>query len=97
MLSIEFIKEQLAPVFAKHGATKAVLFGSYAKGTATEKSDVDLIVDTELRGFALMELYCDIQDALSGIALDMFARYELIPGGRADLEVQKWGITIYGT
>ena len=95
MLSIEIIKEKLAPVFEKHGATKAVLFGSYAKGTATEKSDVDLVVDTELRGFDLMELYCDIQDALGGIALDMFARYELIPGGRSDLEVQKWGMTIY--
>lgn len=97
MLSVEFIKEQLVPVFEKYGATKAVLFGSYAKGTADEKSDVDLVVDTNLRGLALMELYCDIQDALGGIALDMFARYELIPGGCSDLEVQKWGVTIYAT
>lgn len=38
--------EQLAPVFQKNGVRKAILFGSYAKGTAQPASDVDLWVDS---------------------------------------------------
>ena len=95
MLSIEIIKEKLAPVFESYHVTRAVLFGSYAKGTATPRSDVDLVVDSELRGFKLMELYCAVQDALDGVELDLFARYELKPQGRLDCEVKKWGVDIY--
>lgn len=79
-LSIDSISRVLKPVFDSFDVTKAVLFGSYAKGSATVKSDVDIVVDTDLRCFALMGLYCAVQDALGGIDLDLFTRYELIPG-----------------
>jgi predicted nucleotidyltransferase len=36
----------LLPVFAAAPVYKAVLFGSYAKGQATEKSDVDIVIDS---------------------------------------------------
>lgn len=93
--SISSIEDKLRPVFKKYGVTRAVLFGSYAKGCATPMSDVDIIVDTDLSGFKFMELYCAVQDALDGIALDMFARYELIPGGMADLDISQTGKEIY--
>ena len=38
--SLSELKSILNPVFSEHGVRKAVLFGSYAKGTATEHSDV---------------------------------------------------------
>ena len=38
------LKRVLTPVFDAYGVRKAILFGSYAKGTATEKSDIDLLV-----------------------------------------------------
>ena len=38
--SLPELKSILDPVFSEHGVRKAVLFGSYAKGTATEHSDV---------------------------------------------------------
>ena len=38
--SLSELKSILDPVFSEHGVRKAVLFGSYAKGTATEHSDV---------------------------------------------------------
>ena len=41
MSNIETIKNSLTPVFARHNVKRAVLFGSYAKGTANERSDVD--------------------------------------------------------
>lgn len=45
MLTIETIKNAVAKVGKKYGIKNAYLFGSYAKGTATEDSDVDLIID----------------------------------------------------
>ena len=94
-LSVSYIRTALEPVFQRYGVDRAVLFGSYAKGCATKQSDVDIIVDTDLKGFKLMELYCAVQDALGGIDLDLFARYELIPGGRADWDIAQTEKEIY--
>ena len=52
------LKTILDPVFRKFGVRSAVLFGSYAKGSANPSSDVDLLVDSGLRGlrfFGLLE------------------------------------------
>jgi len=42
MHSLDTIKTCVVEVAKKNGAVLAVLFGSYARGTATERSDVDL-------------------------------------------------------
>ena len=38
------------PIFEQYGVKRAILFGSYAKGKATAKSDIDILVDSGLRG-----------------------------------------------
>ena len=43
---IDEIKNKLKPIFEASPVYKAVLFGSYAKGQATEKSDVDIVIDS---------------------------------------------------
>ena len=56
------------PVAEHYGLRAVYLFGSYARGTATESSDVDLLIDTT--GTALKSLlqvatvYCDLEGAL---------------------------------
>ena len=45
VLSIKIIKERLKPVIEKHGIKDVYLFGSYARGEATSKSDIDLYCD----------------------------------------------------
>ena len=45
MLTIEEIKKTVAEIAPHYNLKKVTLFGSRANGTATEKSDVDLIVD----------------------------------------------------
>ena len=45
MLTIDEIKKAVAKVGKKYGIKNAYLFGSYAKGTAKEGSDVDLLID----------------------------------------------------
>ncbi len=44
MLDLEHIRNEVSAIAKHNGALKAILFGSYARGTATEHSDVDLIV-----------------------------------------------------
>lgn len=66
--TIDEITARIKPVAEKYGIPAVYLFGSYARGTATEDSDVDLLVDTtgtDLTNlFALGGLYCDLEDAL---------------------------------
>jgi len=95
VLSINELVERITPVLQKHSVRKAVLFGSYAKGVATRCSDVDMMVETSLRGLSFMQLYCDLQDALDGRELDLFADYEIIPKGRLDREIKSTGDVIY--
>ena len=67
--TIEQIKERIAPVAQKYNLPAVYLFGSYARGEATEKSDVDILVDktgTALKGlFALGGLYNDLSEAVN--------------------------------
>ena len=66
--SIEYIKHIIEPIAERYQLPAVYLFGSYARGTATEESDIDLLVDTtgtSLTGLlALGALYCDLEDAL---------------------------------
>ena len=45
LLTIPAVKERIAPVCKAHGVAKVYLFGSYARGEATEESDVDLHIE----------------------------------------------------
>ena len=66
--TISEIQAIVTPIAKKHSLKAVYLFGSYARGTATENSDVDLLIDTE--GTAIKSLldlaavYCDLEDAL---------------------------------
>ncbi|MCR4727218.1 MAG: nucleotidyltransferase domain-containing protein, partial [Lachnospiraceae bacterium] len=39
MPTIDVIKKNLEPIFGRYNVKKAILFGSYAKGQADERSD----------------------------------------------------------
>ena len=72
--TIEEIKRRITPVAEKYRLAAVYLFGSYARGDATEKSDVDLLVDirgTEIDSlFKLGGLYNELEAALeTGIDL----------------------------
>ena len=64
--TIDQIRRIAAPIAAAYGVKSMRLFGSYARGEATEHSDVDLLIDRgSLRsGFALGGLYADLRDSL---------------------------------
>ncbi|PKM52452.1 MAG: nucleotidyltransferase [Firmicutes bacterium HGW-Firmicutes-7] len=67
MLTIEQISDAVTPLAKARGINKVYLFGSYARGSATDKSDIDLEVDTvgnPIGLFALSGLRLDIQNQL---------------------------------
>ena len=64
MLTIEEIKKRIIPVLEANNVHGAVLFGSYAKGTAHEGSDVDLMLDSDLKGFDLAGLRAKIKKSI---------------------------------
>lgn len=88
------IRERLMPVFTRNGIKRAVLFGSYGKGTASDKSDVDLLVDSGLRGLRFVGFLGEVQDALEK-EVDLFDVSHIEPGSLIDQEIQETGVTVY--
>ncbi|MDR0974661.1 MAG: nucleotidyltransferase domain-containing protein [Ruminococcus sp.] len=48
--TIDEIKERIRPVAEKYNLPAVYLFGSYARGEADDKSDVDILVDIDGTG-----------------------------------------------
>ena len=66
MRTIEDIRQQIAPICRKYGVRAVYLFGSYARGEANDKSDVDLYVELgKIRDlFMLSAFRLELVDAL---------------------------------
>ncbi len=64
--SLEQIKRRIQPIAEAYGVEKVAVFGSYSRGTATEQSDLDLIIKKgRLRSlFQLSAFKLAIEDAL---------------------------------
>ena len=94
--TIEEIKDILNEILKDEPVYQVILFGSYAKKKATNKSDIDLIIDTKstLKGFALLKLICQIQEKLQK-DIDGFEKYEIIDDSPIDKEIKETGVIIY--
>ena len=69
----EEIKKTVAEIAPKYNLKKVTLFGSRANGTATDSSDVDLLVEFETRAvslFTLAGLMNDLED-IFGVGVDV--------------------------
>lgn len=93
VLTLDEIMQAVAPVLRSYNITEAKVFGSYAKGCATPYSDVDIYVDSKLRGLSFFGLLEDIVCTLP-IPVDLVDKYTLIPGGELHTEIMKTGIDI---
>ena len=99
LLSIETIRTKLTNLFNEDEYKDAVdfcfLFGSYAKGYATEKSDVDLCVATSLTGLDFVGLVEDIRITLHK-KVDVIRFNTLNNNLELVGEIMKDGIKVYG-
>ncbi|MBE7013921.1 MAG: nucleotidyltransferase domain-containing protein [Ruminococcaceae bacterium] len=92
--TIDDIKTVLHPIFIKHSVKKAILFGSYVKGLANQNSDVDLLLDSGLRGLKFVGLIEDVRSALDK-EVDVFDQSHIIPNSKIFNEISKDGVIIY--
>lgn len=92
--SISTIKSLLKPVFDFYHVKKAILFGSYAKGNASQISDVDILVDSGLKGLAFFGLLEDVVTTLDK-NVDMLDKSQIIPNSLVDKEIAKNEVLIY--
>ena len=65
MTTIQDIQQIVSQLAKEYGAERVYLFGSYARGEATEQSDIDLRIDKgEIRGLRFASLLGDLEEAL---------------------------------
>ena len=98
LLTIEEIKSKVQKLFDEKYSGKihfCFLFGSYAKGYATEKSDVDICVSTSLTGFRFIGISEAVRSVLHK-KVDI-VQFENLDGNLELInEILKDGIKIYG-
>ncbi len=92
--SIDQIKSKLKPILIGYGVNRAVLFGSYGKGHPTPESDLDILVDSKLKGLRFVGLLEDISEIM-GKAVDLFDVTHVEAGSEIDKEIKKTGVIIY--
>ena len=95
MPSVDAIRENLTPIFGRYNVRKAILFGSYAKGLANEYSDVDIYVDSGLKGLKFFGLLEDVTNALN-MQVDLIDSSQIEDGSRVQSEIDSTGVLIYG-
>ena len=92
--TVDQLKSRLTPVFSKNHVRRATLFGSYSKGLATARSDVDLLVDSGLHGMQFFGLLEDVCNSLE-CKVDLIDVKDVVPDSKIEQEIQRTGVIIY--
>lgn len=95
VLTIDQIQEICITILSKYKVNYCYLFGSYAKGKATAKSDVDLLINTEEKGLKFFGLVEDLRTSLKK-RVDVLDHKQIINNFELTNEILKDGIKIYG-
>lgn len=94
--TINEIKQILKKILKNMPVYSVILFGSYAKNSATVNSDLDLVIDTkeQLMGFKLYSLITKIEEEFNK-NVDTFEKSEIIENSKIDKEIKKTGVVVY--
>lgn len=95
VLNIQQIKDICSNVFKEFEVEYCYLFGSYAKGKAGEKSDVDLLVSTTASGMHFYDLTEALREKINK-RVDLLNYQQLKDNPDLINEILKDGIKIYG-
>lgn len=95
ILSIDEIAKICNKMFLDYKVEYCYLFGSYAKGKATEISDVDLLISTKISGLKFYELVERLREELHK-KVDVLDFKQLLNNEELLNEVLKDGVKIYG-
>ncbi|MBR6019076.1 MAG: nucleotidyltransferase domain-containing protein [Lachnospiraceae bacterium] len=95
LLTKEEIVARCTGILSQYKVEFCYLFGSYAKGKATETSDVDLLISTDVTGLKYYELAERLRESLCK-KVDLLDVGQLLGNEQLLKEVLKEGIRIYG-
>ena len=95
-MNTQMMTQQIADYFKTQPVSKAWLFGSFARGEETEKSDVDILIlpdkSQHFSLFTLSGMYEDLKELL-GCEVDLITDAGLMPFARESADHDK--ILIY--
>lgn len=95
IVSLSQIQEKCKTVFDEYNLSYVYLFGSYAKGTAKETSDVDILISSEVKGLKFYGFVEKIKNVLQK-KVDVLDVGQLKDNPELLNEILKDGIKIYG-
>ena len=98
MLRIEEIKTYIKPVVEKYPINKVILYGSYARGDASDTSDIDLVVESggRMRNSKIFTLGGDLLEVLP-VRVDVYDMLEIKNPSAMYENIQRDGVIIYDT
>lgn len=94
LLTLDEIKSACKAVLDEYPVKYCILFGSYSKGIATEKSDVDLLISTEITGLRFFGIAERLRTALKK-KVDLLDLKQLSENRDLIDEILKDGVKVY--
>lgn len=95
ILDMDFIRDKCKEVFDEYPVHYCILFGSYAKGKATEYSDLDLLISSDVKGLKFYGLVEKLRLTLHK-KVDVLDLDQLKDNLKLTDEILRDGIRIYG-
>lgn len=94
--TIDAIQDMLQRMQMDQRVRRLILFGSHAKGTAQERSDIDFFLDSDGRitGFDFFALKASLEDAFQR-EIDLLPDVDVIPNSRVANEIARDGVMVY--
>jgi predicted nucleotidyltransferase len=94
VLSLKTLRDGIHEIANQFPIKRIILFGSYARGQATQLSDVDLYMESELFGLDYFEVAEAMRTKLNK-RIDLFSNKTVAPASKVANEIQRSGIVIY--
>ena len=94
ILELNDVKKIVSKILDKYNVKSCYIFGSYAKNNATGKSDVDLLIDSDITGLNYFVLVEELRDELHK-KIDLL-RLNDLENNELLKEIIRDGIKIYG-
>lgn len=82
---------ELSFLAKKYSVTKIILFGSRARGTNTERSDIDIAV----YGGDFDHFYCDVKEEIHSLLMFDVVQADAKISDELKQEIERDGVTIY--
>lgn len=94
--TIEELINILQEILKNFDVSKAILFGSYAKNTPTETSDIDLVIDSQGK-LLNINFYALLEELVEKLEknIDLFEISEIQKNSRIYNDIKREGVIVY--